>query len=369
MWQSAVEALRAAGHDVWVLASDHGTQGEPDLDGRVRRELRWYWRDHGFPAVSLRERHGIERGNLAVLEQSLEETRPELVSFWAMGGMSMSLVERVRRLGIPAIANVHEDWLLYGPRADAWQRGFGRRPLDRLAELVSGVPTRLQFEEAALWLFNSEATRRAALSRWALARTEVITPGVDLALFTEAPEREWSGSLVCVGRIDPRKGLATAIAALADLPEATLRIVGPGDEAHAAELRAHARDLSLASRVSFDRVARDELPGVFAAADALLFPVSWEEPWGLVPLEAMATGTPVIASGRGGSAEFLRHGANAHIYEPAESASALAQAVAALRDDRPLRSRLRAGGLETAARHSLEVFEQRVVAAHEGEVR
>ena len=369
MWQSAVEALRSRGHEVWVLASDYGTQDEPDLDRRVRRELRWYWHDHGFPAVSLRERWRIERGNLAILDSLLAEIEPDLVSFWAMGGMSMSLVERVRRLAMPAIGNVHEDWMVYGPRADAWQRAFGRRPLDRLAELVAGVPTRLHFEDAALWLFNSEATRVAARSRWELARSEVITPGVDLELFTENPEKPWSGSLLCVGRIDPRKGIATAIIALAEVPEATLRIVGPGDEAHAEELRWLAGDLGLASRVSFDRVSREELPDVFANADALLFPVTWEEPWGLVPLEAMACGTPVIASGRGGSAEFLRDGENSLVYSPAESPGALAAAVATLRDDQVLRGRLRAGGLEAAARHGLEAFSERVVSAHEEEAR
>jgi len=369
MWQSAVEALRARGHDVWVLASDYGTHGEPDLDRRVRRELHWYWRDHGFPAMSLRERRDIERRNQETLARQLEEIQPDLVSFWAMGGMSMSLVEKVRRDGPPAIGNVHEDWMLYGPRADAWQRAFGRRPLDRMAELATGVPTRLHLEDAALWLFNSEATRASALARWDLERSAVITPGVDLDLFHEMPERDWSGSLLCVGRIDPRKGLATAIKALKELPDSTLRIVGPGDEAHAEELRRIASDLGLAPRVSFARVPRRELPRVFADADALLFPVTWEEPWGLVPLEAMATGTPVIASGRGGSAEFLEDGENSIVYSPAESASALADAVNALQADSELRTRIRAGGIRTAARHSLHEFDDRIVAAHEVEAR
>jgi glycosyltransferase involved in cell wall biosynthesis len=368
MWQSVVEAMRAKGHEVWVLASDHGAEGEPgEEDPQIRRELRWYWRDHGFPALSLRERWGIERGNLRALDRHLREIGPDLVSFWAMGGMSMSLVEKVRRLGLPAIANVHEDWLLYGPRADSWQRAFGRRGLATAAELVSGIPSRLRFEDAALWLFNSEATRAAALERWPLRRTEVITPGVDLDLFTEAPEPQWSGRLLCIGRIDPRKGIATAIAALAQLPECTLTIVGPGDEAHAEELRRQATSLGVEPRVTFERVPREELPAVLAGADALLFPVLWEEPWGLVPLEAMATGTPVIASGRGGSAEFLRDGQNSLIVAEAESGSAFASAVTTLRDDPGLRARLRLGGLETAAAHSLAAFDERVVSAHERE--
>ncbi len=59
------------------------------------------------------------------------------------------------------------------------------------------------------------------------------------------------------------------------------------------------------------------MPAELAAADALLFPVQWEEPWGLVPLEAMASGTPVVATGTGGSGEYLRDGDNCLVYATA----------------------------------------------------
>ena len=61
---------------------------------------------------------------------------------------------------------------------------------------------------------------------------------------------------------------------------------------------------------------RDRLPATFAEHDALLFPVRWEEPWGLVPLEAMAVGLLVVASGRGGSAEYFEDGENCLLADP-----------------------------------------------------
>ena len=82
----------------------------------------------------------------------------------------------------------------------------------------------------------------------------------------------------------------------------------------------------------------------------MLFPVLWEEPWGLVPLEAMAVGTPVIATGAGGSGEYLEDGVNCTIYAPREDPAALAAAVRGLAGDPPLRAKLRAGGLATADR-------------------
>src|SRR5689334_5009168 len=71
------------------------------------------------------------------------------------------------------------------------------------------------------------------------------------------------------------------------------------------------------------------MAAVLAGADAVLFPVRWAEPWGRVAIEAMATGRPVVATGRGGSAEYLRHEHNALVVAP-DDAAALAAAVARL---------------------------------------
>ena len=114
----------------------------------------------------------------------------------------------------------------------------------------------------------------------------------------------------------------------------------------------------------FDRLPRTEIAGAYAAADALLFCVEWPEPFGLVPLEAMAVGTPVIATGTGGSAEYLDDGENCLLVEPGDVA-ALAGAVDRLAGDPGLRGRLRAGGLATAAAHGALRFDEAIAAALE----
>jgi glycosyltransferase involved in cell wall biosynthesis len=100
---------------------------------------------------------------------------------------------------------------------------------------------------------------------------------------------------------------------------------------------------------------RAALPGLYAAADVVVFPVLWEEPWGLVPLEAMAMGRPVVATGQGGSGEYLRDGENALLHAPGDTAG-LAAAVERLAADAGLRERLREGGSATASRHTEDVF-------------
>jgi glycosyltransferase involved in cell wall biosynthesis len=196
----------------------------------------------------------------------------------------------------------------------------------------------------------SEVLRSRAAAAWDLPTSRVVHLGADRAAFHEAEERPWSWRLLYAGRIDPRKGIDTAIEALALLPaKATLRVFGGGDEEHLRELRDLAAARGVAARVEFAAGGREELAAEYAAADVLLFPVRWREPWGLVPLEAMAVGTPVIATGEGGSGEYLRDAENAILFESGDAA-ALAAAVRRLAEEPRLRARLRAGGLETAAR-------------------
>jgi glycosyltransferase involved in cell wall biosynthesis len=155
-----------------------------------------------------------------------------------------------------------------------------------------------------------------------------------------------------------------AIEALARLPEeACLTVIGGGDEAHLGELRGLAERLELAGRVEFERRPRDDLPAAYAAADAVLFPVRWLEPFGLVPLEAMAVGRPVVATGLGGSGEYLVHEENCLRFDVGRGELALAAQLERLAANRALRGRLRRGGFETAARFREEDFDRAVEGA------
>jgi glycogen synthase len=366
VWRSAVEHLRAGGHETTVLTTDHRRPGvsEPDPDW-VHRDLRWWWHDHAWPRYGPRERLRRERHNGAVLAERLAEDRPELVVWLAMGGMSLSMIERVRRLGLPAVGVVHDDWLVYGPRVDAWLRMW-RGPQAGLGERLTGVPTRVDFSGAAEWLFVSDFVRRKALAEGGLqlARTGVAHSGIDEShLSPLGPAREWSWNVLSVGRIDPRKGIDTAIRALAELPpEARLTIAGEGDAATLERLRSLTGELELGGRVSFVGFQdQGRLATLYAAADVVVFPVTWDEPWGLVPIEAMAHGVPVVATGRGGSAEYLRDGSNALLHPPCDHA-ALAAAIRRLADDPALRETLRAGGAATAPEHTARRFNARLEA-------
>jgi glycosyltransferase involved in cell wall biosynthesis len=354
-WRSAMAHLRECGDEVRVLASDHrepgvgpGAAEDPD----VHRELPWYWRDHDFPRRGLRERLAIERGAAAVLQRHLDGFRPDAVCWWGMGGMPLGLIEQVRRAGIPAVGVVGDEWMVWGPKVDAWFRVARRIGL-----------ARIDLGAAAVWLFNSGVVRTRSMAAWDLRDARVEHPGIDTSLFTEAaPRPDWSWRLLYLGRMDERKGVHVAVEALAHLPRATLVIQGSGDPGYVERLRGSAAELGVLDRIEFSSAPRERLPEVYADADAVLFPVQWEEPWGLVPLEAMAVGRPVIASGTGGSAEYLRDGHNCLIYAPRGEPQELAGAVDRLADQRALRAHLRDEGLVTAARFSERRYNQAIAA-------
>jgi glycosyltransferase involved in cell wall biosynthesis len=356
-WRSAMAHLRERGDQVRILVSDHREPGlEPEAaeDPDVHRELPWYWRDHDFPRRGLRERIEIERRASAILERHLDEHRPDAVCWWGMGGLPLGLIERVRRAGIPAVGVVGDEWMVWGPRVDAWyrlRRRFGRGGVD--------------LDSAATWLFNSDEVRRRSLAAWpGLADARVVHPGIDDSLFTAAPPRgEWRWRLLYLGRMDERKGVHVAVESLQHLPEATLVIQGSGDPAYVDRLRERAAELGVNRRISFSKRPRGELPAVYADADAVLFPVQWDEPWGLVPLEAMAVGRPVVATGTGGSAEYLRDGENCLLYSPRKSPHALAVEVIRLAEDASLRSGLRDAGFATAARFTERRYNEAIAAA------
>jgi glycosyltransferase involved in cell wall biosynthesis len=364
VWKAAVDHMRAHGHEVRVLTTDTRT-GTPEPDPpAVHRELRWSLRDGEFEQLGKLEKLAIARHNHRALDRHLDELRPDVVSWWSMGGLTLTLLESVRRRGLPAVAFVHDDWLDYGPWADPWMNIFRRRRalVATIAEGLVRIPARVDFDAAAKYVFVSERTRRHALDRGRpLRRTGVAHSGIHEDFLDPAPEQPWGWRLLYVGRLDPRKGVDTAVEALSFLPpEAHLHLIGGWDKTEEARLGSLARERGVDAQVTFGgQRSRAEIVAAYGDADAVVFPVRWEEPWGLVPLEGMARGRPVVATGRGGSAEYLRDGENCLLFE-ADDPAALATAVERLADDPDLRARLRAGGLETAPRHTESVLNEAV---------
>ena len=368
-WQQAMHHARALGHHVRVLTSDYvedPRRSEEDPD--VHRTLRWYWdlERYEFPKLGMTKRLALERHNAAELRRHVREFAPELVVWWPMGCMSLSLIEQVRRARIPAVFVVHDDWLVYGSEHDQWMRtwsGPRRRKLGRIVERFCGIPVSVDLEHSGGWVFNSRYTlERARATGLDVPAMTVVYPGIEARFLEPLEPATWRWRLAYIGRIDRQKGVDTAVEALAQLPpEATLTIWGSGDEHYIAEMKRRAEGLSVAGRVSFRGFARaDQLRAAYSDTDVVVFPVRWNEPFGLVPLEAMGLGRLVVTTSRGGTAEFVQHEGNALVF-PAGDAGALARCVKRLGDDEALRLCLREEGFRTAARYPASACAERTV--------
>ncbi|MFC3299590.1 glycosyltransferase family 1 protein [Arthrobacter agilis] len=178
-------------------------------------------------------------------------------------------------------------------------------------------------------------------------RVSIAPCGVDLELFSPHGPVEGRGlphRIVSVGRLVPRKGMDLVIRALRALKDAghddvELLIVGGGgntsvleEDPEAQRLLSLAAELGVADRVILrGQVSRAEMPALLRSADAVVC-APWYEPFGIVPLEAMACGAPVVAAAVGGLVDTVVDGKTG-LHVPPQDPSAIAGAVAELLAD------------------------------------
>ncbi|MET9686778.1 glycosyltransferase, partial [Streptomyces coeruleorubidus] len=170
----------------------------------------------------------------------------------------------------------------------------------------------------------------------------IVPCGVDPDRFTPkgpaAPRGPYPHRLLQLGRLVPRKGAAVAVAALARLPGTELVVVGGppadrlDDDPEVRRLRGIARDAGVVDRVRFTgAVPSEEVPLLLRSADVVVCPADYE-PFGIVPLEAMACGVPVVASAVGGQLDTVADPGTGRLVPPRDP-EALARAVAGLLAD------------------------------------
>ncbi|MBD0347987.1 MAG: glycosyltransferase [Thermoleophilia bacterium] len=221
-----------------------------------------------------------------------------------------------------------------------------------------------------------------------LAKIRVIPSGVDAERFSPhgpaLARRPGRHRIVVVSRLVERKGVGNVIKALADVPGAELLVAGGPDRAHLFESREARRLLGLAREAGVEervellgRVGCEDVPRLIRSADVVVC-VPWYEPFGIVPLEAMASGVPVVAAAVGGLIDTVVDGVTG-IHVPPRRPDLIARALRTLLGDPALRARLGAAGVRRVrerftwtrtADSMLQVYadlagERRLVAAEE----
>ncbi|MBX3063135.1 MAG: glycosyltransferase [Anaerolineae bacterium] len=238
------------------------------------------------------------------------------------------------------------------------QRSFAEADIMTWADrLIAATPAE---REQMLWLYR--APRR---------KIEIVSPGVDLQRFSPLPQEDakrvlgipkTDRMLLFVGRIERLKGIDTIFESLtlikrdspALLQHLHLCIIGgdlASEDAEMARLKRRCYELGLSDLVLFlGAKDQDTLNYYYAAAEALIMPSDYES-FGMVALEAMASGTPVIASEVGGLAFLVQDDRNGY-HVPVRDPQALADKITVILSDPAKRAMLASGALATAKHYS-----------------
>lgn len=357
--QTVVEALRLRGHEFKIVTSNHGLNTE-QRDAEIHRGFRLNG-VFGHPALSgYREMLALEKHNHEVWRDALAGFRPDLVYFWSLHGLSKSLLVAVREAHLPVVYDVADRWLSDEFRLDPWLRWWNRpgpnlaraslelsgqrnrhetvaptrlmKGYDRVAEIfgppdaLAGVPPNsisvCRFDRI---YFCSQALKTVAeQAGFQVAHGDVIHPGIPTETFLGElkPLGTPVKKLLVVSPLAEGCGVMTALKALKQAREGglkmTLSICGRGASEQVSQLRSFVVQHQLPVEfLTVSNVNRD-LAAVYRQHDALLYTSELEEPFVSTPLEAMASGLPVIGAFTGGARELLRHGENAFIYTPGE---------------------------------------------------
>ena len=268
----------------------------------------------------------------ADLHARWSEDPPDIVHshFWMSG---LAALRAARPLGVPVVHTFHALGVVK-------RRHQGRKD--------SSPPERLPLERAIL----DEVDRVVATSTDELfelvrlgadrRRISVVPCGVDVEHFSPEgpaePRPDGRRRVVAVARLVERKGVGNAVEAMSALPDAELVIAGGPErtrldsDPQARRLAALARRHGVADRVELrGRVERADLPTLLRSSDVAVC-VPWYEPFGIVPLEAMACGVAVVASGVGGLVDTVVDGVTG-VHVPPRDPERLAEALGALLAD------------------------------------
>ena len=288
------------------------------------------------------------------LFRAVRAFKPDLVHIHAGGRLAVAAVKLAEELGVPSVMSLH------GGAAVVPQSEIDEmlRPLKRK------FPYGGLFDRLLGWRFDPLARVGAivCISRAEEARLQALYParrvhyvpnGVAAAPRVTRRDDPSTRRLLCVSRIDYQKNQVALVEALAKLP-ATFRLtlVGPITAAwYAEKIRTRARELGVAERVTLIPglpPGSVELEAAFSDADVFVLP-SVHEPFGIVALEAMQRGLPLVSSNVGGLPDFVTDGRNGLLFDPSDVA-ALASAIGRVFDEPGLAGRLIDGGFATSAR-------------------
>jgi glycogen(starch) synthase len=366
--KEVVDGLRAKGHDVCVLTSTYGASCCP-AETDIFRIFNHYWGTYPDGTLVLNlpqaaKSNWLDFTNYRRMKKWIREFKPEFIYLWNLERISpVPIIAAVKKSGIPFVIHLMDYWLrdnrlpdelvstMFGPmlkwvKPIVWQaRGVLRRIIDPYVM------------ENSMIAMSETVKREYVRDGFLPERIQVIYHGTRVdskcdaeESFNKQGERKLF-RILFAGALIRTKGVDTLILALSGLVhlkgvrDIHLDIVGQGGQEYVKKLHCLARQHQLDGFINFlGFVSREKLLTKYQEYDVFVLPTKREEPFGIVIVEAMASGVPVIASDIGGPAEIITNGETGILVPPGDSVK-LAIAINHLMCDENLRRRIQSNAL------------------------
>jgi D-inositol-3-phosphate glycosyltransferase len=297
--------------------------------------------------------------------------------YW-MSGVAGAILQQ--EWGVPLLQMFHTLGLM--------KQRIGQTPEEREGEeRVAGERAVMKAANRIIAATEAERSQLELLYGVNHQRVTIIPPGVDTHHFYPIPPDEAKEAIgispkdrmaLFVGRIEPLKGVDTLIRAMAIVKARCkhfvcphyLAIIGGDPEGHPerdtdemGRLQALCKSLGLDDIVLFlGKRGQDTLPYYYSAAEVVVMPSHYES-FGMVALEAMACGTPVIASRVGGLAYLVQEGETG-FFVPSQDPEALAEKLRLMFVDHEMRARMGTQAVAYAQRFRWEVIADEIAAVY-----
>ena len=395
VWNLA-KAQKEAGHEVRLFATTalwrgNGERGTGNGEREVVEGIEIFRFKPIYPWWPMPKRlvDELDRkgGNPFVpgLGKALREWRPDVIHCHAMARIAelclrtaQQLTTRNSQLAAKTVVSLHGGGAnVPGEEAKSLRAPTrGRLPWGKAIDILMGWTRRVPEDFGGIVCVGEDEAEKY---RGRHPHVMYLPNGVDTRLFKgretlderrESSTRLASGvsrplSLLCVARIDRQKNQMMLVEALARIPGATVRLVGPVTQPdYRAELEARAAQLGVSDRLSFAGALKPgskELLDEYRKADVFVLP-SRHEPFGIVVLEAWAAGLPVVASDVGGLGRLCAAHPDAALTFPPGDLDAMDAALRRVAGDLSLRERLSESGCAASAEYDWRVLSDRLVA-------
>lgn len=338
--KNIMDGIRARGYEIFVLSTNIDGQkieADTELPYPVLRHLHHHYKAKFFPHEVL-----IDLLDVNTLERTIRKFQPDIIYLGHIYPLTKQLLPFLSTLNIPIVCDeggnsLKGAWTEQG----RWFRFSGDYQarfqwLNKLKPLVIQavkILSRGRIKEGWSWptnlsvIFNSKKNQSFVLGlRMPVRRSKVIYSGIDTDIFTfhQREALNKPSSIICPGRVEPRKGQLDAVRLMVLLKsqeiDANLLIVGKVmsqdyqqqilEEIEQNNLEEYAQLLPM--------VSQEELAKLYHQADICFFPSYQDSGLSRIPLEAMACGSIVVSYGNEGSDEIIKNDVNGYCVEPGD---------------------------------------------------